>query len=194
MNTFRHIADQGVHEGHIWDLVVGEFESPTGERFTRDIVRSPGSVGIVPLFFDAEGVPSVVLVEQYRASFDEHIIEIPAGMRDIPGEDVRATAHRELREEVGLVATDLTELFVLRPSPGMSDATTHIFLARNCEHTDKDLQGVEEQSMQQLHLRLDTALDYVHGGRITDAKTVVGLLLTDRLVASGDVGLSPRSP
>ncbi len=55
-----------VHEGHVWRVVVAEFEGPDGTRFRRDIVRSPGAVAVVPLVFDAEGNPSVVLVEQYR--------------------------------------------------------------------------------------------------------------------------------
>ena len=40
---------------------MAEFEAPDGESFERDIVRSPGAVGVVPLVFDAEGLPSVVL-------------------------------------------------------------------------------------------------------------------------------------
>ena len=36
--------------------------------------------------FDAEGNPSVVLVRQYRPPYDDIVLEIPAGMRDIAGE------------------------------------------------------------------------------------------------------------
>ena len=41
--------------GHVWRVVVAEFEAPDGERFHRDIVRSPGAVGVVPLIFDRRG-------------------------------------------------------------------------------------------------------------------------------------------
>ena len=59
---------------------------PTARTFRRDIVRSPGAVGVVPLVFDAEGEPSVVLVSQYRPPYERAVIEIPAGMRDVAGE------------------------------------------------------------------------------------------------------------
>jgi len=99
---FRRIADREIYQGHIWRVVVGEFEDPSGEHFERDIVRSPGAVAAVPLIFDAEGQPSVVLVAQYRAAYEREIIEIPAGMRDVDGEPPEETARRELAEEVGL--------------------------------------------------------------------------------------------
>ena len=83
---FRHLGDRQVHEGHIWRVVVADFESPDGRRFQRDIVRSPGAVAAVPLVFDAEGNPSVVLVRQYRPAYDRELLEIPAGMRDVAGE------------------------------------------------------------------------------------------------------------
>ena len=78
------------------------FEAPDGRAFERDIVRSPGAVAVVPLLFDAEGMPSVVLVRQYRPPFDRYVLEIPAGMRDVPDEPPELTADRELVEEAGL--------------------------------------------------------------------------------------------
>jgi hypothetical protein len=45
---FRRVDEQLVHQGHIWHVVQAEFESPVGERFRRDIVRSPGAVAAVP--------------------------------------------------------------------------------------------------------------------------------------------------
>ena len=56
----------------------------------------------MPLVFDAEGNPSVVLVEQYRPPYERAILEIPAGMRDVDGEPTEETARRELVEEAGL--------------------------------------------------------------------------------------------
>ena len=102
MSGFRRISERTIHEGHVWDLAVVEFEAPDGSSFTRDIVRSPGAVGVLPLVFDAEGNPSVVLVSQYRPPYERSIIEMPAGMRDIDGEDTAEVARRELIEEAGL--------------------------------------------------------------------------------------------
>ena len=70
--AFRRLSESIIHEGHVWNLAVAEFSAPDGSRFTRDIVRSPGAVGVVPLVFDAEGNPSVVLVSQYRPPLRAH--------------------------------------------------------------------------------------------------------------------------
>lgn len=182
MSAFRRIGDDPVHRGHIWDVVVAEFEAPGGEHFRRDIVRSPGSVGVVPLVFDAEGVPSVVLVRQYRPPFEREIVEIPAGMRDVPGEDPADTGRRELVEEAGLDTDQITHLVDMLPSPGMTDSVCTIFLATECTPVEHDRQGPEEQHMELLHVPLDEALEMIDRGEITDAKTVCGLLATDRRI------------
>lgn len=175
MAEFAHLSDREVHRGHVWTVVVGTFSSPDGTVFERDIVRSPGAVGIVPVLHDPEGRPSVVLVRQYRPSCGFELIEIPAGMRDVPGEATEATAHRELAEEVGLSARAMTRIARFHPSPGMTDSTTEIFLATGCEPIARDLQGPEEEHMTELHLPLFDALALIDDGTITDAKTVIGL-------------------
>ena len=182
MNSFRHLGDEAVHQGYLWHVVVADFEAPDGERFRRDIVRSPGSVGVVPLVFDAEGVASVVLVRQYRPPYERDIIEIPAGMRDVPGEDPAETGRRELVEEAGLAAGEISHLVDVLPSPGMTDSVCSVYLATECTPVDHDRHGPEEHHMEVLHIPLDEALAMIDRGEIGDAKTVCGLLATDRRI------------
>ncbi len=183
---FRKVSEQLVHQGYVWHVATADYESPDGELFTRDIVRSPGAVGVLPVVFDAEGNPSVVLVAQYRPPYEEVVIEIPAGMRDIEGEDTAEVARRELIEEAGLLAGELVQLIEMYPSPGMTDSVTSIYLATNCTSTATDRQGPEEAHMEILHLPLLDALAMVDSGEIRDAKTVTALLLTDRRLRSAD--------
>ncbi|QRN79508.1 MAG: NUDIX hydrolase [Nocardiopsis sp. BM-2018] len=183
---FEHIADSPVHAGRVWDVVVAEFRAPDGASFLRDVVRSGGAVAIVPLVFDPEGNASVVLVEQYRGPYDQLVIEIPAGMRDVPGEPLDETARRELREEVGLVAAEVVHLLDLYPSPGMTDQVTTVFLATGCQAVERAVQGPEEAYSTVLHLPLADALEMIDDGRIRDAKTVAGLLSTDRTLRRAD--------
>lgn len=182
MTSFRHLGDEPVHQGHIWHVVVADFEAPDDTRFRRDIVRSPGSVGVVPLVFDPEGVASVVLVRQYRPAYEREIVEIPAGMRDVPGEDPAETGRRELIEEAGLAAGAIDHLLDMLPSPGMTDSVCSIYLATECVPVDHDRHGPEEDHMEVLHLPLDEALAMIDRGEITDGKTVCGLLATDRRI------------
>ena len=97
--NFRHLGDREVHQGYHWRVVVADFEDPDGQSFQRDVVRSLGAVAAVPLLFDAEGNPSVVLVEQWRPTYDRAILEIPAGMRDVAGRTGRD--HRPARARRG---------------------------------------------------------------------------------------------
>ena len=186
MTGFRRISERTIHEGHVWDLAVVEFEAPDGSSFTRDIVRSPGAVGVLPLVFDAEGNPSVVLVSQYRPPYERAIIEMPAGMRDVEGEDTSEVARRELIEEAGLQAGQLDLLTEILPSPGMTESVTTLYLATDCTPVPHDRHGPEEEHMDVLHIPLVEALAMVERGEIADAKSVVALLLTDRRLRASD--------
>ena len=172
-----------MHQGYVWSVAVADFVDPDGGVFTRDIVRSPGAVGVLPLVFDAEGNPSVVLVSQYRPPHERNVIEIPAGMRDVVGEAPIEVARRELIEEAGLSAGHLALLTEILPSPGMTDSVTSIFLATDCTAVDFDRQGPEEDHMELLHLPLADAIAMVLRGDIADAKTVIALLLAERQLA-----------
>ena len=183
---FRHLGDRKVHQGHVWHVAVAEFEAPDGSTFQRDIVRSPGAVGVVPVVFDAEGQASVVLVSQYRPPYERAIIEIPAGMRDVEGEPAEDTGRRELVEEAGLRAGEMVHLLDMLPSPGMTDSVCSVFLATGCEPVAHDRQGPEEELMEVLHVTLDDALEMITRGEIADAKTVCGLLCAHRRLTDRD--------
>ncbi|HSL73497.1 MAG TPA: NUDIX hydrolase [Ilumatobacteraceae bacterium] len=183
---FRRLSERVVHEGYVWSLALAEFAAPDGSTFTRDIVRSPGAVGVLPLVFDAEGNPSVVLVSQYRPPYERDVLEIPAGMRDVDGEDTAQVARRELIEEAGLDAGRLDLLTEILPSPGMTDSVTTLYLATECTPVPHDRQGPEEAHMQVLHLPLVEAVAMVERGEIVDAKSVVAVLLTERRLRNSD--------
>jgi ADP-ribose pyrophosphatase len=196
---FRHLGERVVHEGYIWKVVVADYAGPDGAAFQRDVVRSPGAVGVVPLLRthgadsgDAPAGPldgwSVVLVRQFRAAIGAEVVEIPAGMRDVAGEPPADTARRELIEEVGYDADELHPLTAFHSSVGMTDSTTHVFAAVGLRHVGDDRKGPEEAAMTTLVVPLGEAIDQVASGAITDAKTVIGLLLTERWL----VGRSPR--
>lgn len=181
MTEFRHLGDRLVHQGSIWHVVVASFESPDGERFERDIVRSPGAVAAVPIVFGNDGgEPEVVLVAQYRPPYDRVILEIPAGMRDVAGEPTSETAKRELIEEVGLDAGNFELLIEMYPSPGMTDSVTTIYLATDCQPADRAPDGPEEHSAEVVTMSLSEAATLVQRGRISDAKSVAGILLAER--------------
>lgn len=177
---FRRLGETEVHRGYIWRVALAEFEAPDGTRFERDIVRSPGAVAVVPLRIGDDGVPWVRLVTQYRPPYEAELVEIPAGMRDVPGEPTEETGRRELIEEAGLEADAMEHLIDMYPSPGMTDSVCTIYLATGCTPVDRRLHGPEEQHSAVLDVPLAEALEMIDSGRIRDAKSVIGLLVTDR--------------
>lgn len=184
MTSFSHRGDDLVYSGYIWNVVSGTFVDPQGQEFTRDIVRSPGAVAVVPIFWDEHGATHVVLVRQYRAAFDAAIIEIPAGMRDVPDEIPEETARRELIEECGYSAGTLHLLHEFFPSPGMTDAVLHVYLATDLSVVERRTHGPEEDHMEVLTMSLDQAVEMVVSGEINDAKATIGLLLAERHLAA----------
>lgn len=175
--SFSIDAEESVHSWYVFGLVRRTVVAPSGERFERTYLSTPGAVGIVAV--TDEG--SVLLVRQYRATLHESILEIPAGMRDKPGEAAEVTAERELHEETGFTARSLTRLGSIISSPGVTDSIVEIHLAEGLTRGAPVPHGPEEQEMELLEVPFEIALSMVDDGRITDSKTVAGLLLTARL-------------
>lgn len=172
--SFGQLDESLVHQGAVISLAIGRFAGPGGERFTREVVRHPGAVSVVPLHDDG----TVVLVRQYRAPLDRFLLEIPAGKRDVPGEPPEVTAGRELEEEVGLRAGQLVKLAEFHNSPGFCDEHSHVYLGTGLEAVPSSAHSVEEEHLSVEQVALDDVGAMIADGRITDAKTIIGLSLT----------------
>ncbi|HEY5111864.1 MAG TPA: NUDIX hydrolase, partial [Acidimicrobiales bacterium] len=85
-------------------------------------------------------------IRQYRATFDEVLMEIPAGTRDVPGEPTLETAQRELLEEMGCRAKKWTLLGKFMNSPGWSSQVMTIYEARDLTISERQPAGPEERS------------------------------------------------
>lgn len=173
---FRKISEELIHQGFVISVTNARFEGPGGVVMDRDVVHHPGAVSVVPVHADG----TVVLVRQFRSALEEMLLEIPAGKRDVAGEPPEVTARRELAEEVGLIAADLVPLIVLKHSPGFCDEQNHIFLATGLTECERSLDGPEEEAMTIERVPLDDVFDLIATGALTDAKSVVGLLLAHR--------------
>lgn len=167
-----------VHDWNYAKLVTRSVTSPHGLEFSRTYVDSPGAVGVVAVTDDDE----IVLVDQYRATIDDWLVEIPAGMRDKAGEPTAETARRELEEETGYRASDWTPLGVMLSTPGVSSGWVELFLARGLEHVGATPDGPEEDVMSVLRVPFAEAVRMCMESEITDSKSVVGILRAARLL------------
>lgn len=158
---------------------VATVRTPSGTEIERVVVVHPGAVAVVPLYGD-----DIVLIAQYRAPVDAVVVEIPAGKLDKEGEDRRAAAVRELAEETGYVAHDLIHLTDLRTGVGFTNEEITIYLAPDVTPGQAQPVGAEEIEAQIFTMPFDEAVEQVARGSITDAKTVAGILLVERIRGS----------
>lgn len=183
MRQFTRISTEEIHPWAMYSLVHAVIEAPSGEQFHRTFVDSPGAVGVVAISADEK----VVLVTQYRAAIGDVLTEIPAGLRDVPGEEPLITAQRELAEEAGLQASEWQWLGRIASAPGVTNSTVEIFLARGLAEVPREPHGPEEDHMTITYVPLSEAVEEVVRGRLSDSKTCVGLLLADRVLRVEDV-------
>ena len=150
---------------------------PDGQVQCRDMVVHPGAVAVVAL----NDARQVLLVRQYRHPVAEQLWELPAGLRDVPGEPAVETARRELHEEAGYQAAYWQALADAYTSPGFSTELVRFFLARQLTQVPaaERVVLVEEEA----HLEVGWhSLDYVIS-QVLDGKLRNGLLATGVLAA-----------
>ena len=157
-----------VWSGRVFDLNVEETTLPDGRKTAIEVIRHPGSSGIVPI----DESRSVILIRQFRPAIAGFIWEIPAGtMR--PGEDPLECARRELQEECGLLAQKFEKLGDILVAPGYSDERIHLFMATELTSCDRNLD--EDEFLTTHPFPYNQVMEMIEKGEIEDAMTIVGL-------------------
>jgi ADP-ribose pyrophosphatase len=169
------MASEEVFSGKLLHVRRDTVRLPDGKEATREFVTHPGAVIMI-----AELPNGKLLFErQFRYPLDRVFLELPAG-KIHPGEDTLLTAQRELQEETGYVAHDWHYLGVIHPCIGYSDERIEIFFARGLTHVGHALDDGEFLEVHELGLA--EAIEAVRDGRLTDGKSVAGLLWAERVL------------
>lgn len=151
-----------IYSGRVMALRSDRVVMPGGRVATREILEHPGAVAVVAV--DESG--RVRMLHQYRHAVRRRLWELPAGLLDVAGEDPAVTADRELTEEAGLSARDWSVLLDVVPSPGFSDESVRIFLARDLvEKPRPDLGDDEEADLELRWIPIAEALGMCSPGR-----------------------------
>ena len=185
-------ASEVVWSGRIVDMIKDHVIVVEGQDpVVREYTRHPGAVAVVVLRGESGG-EEILLERQYRHPVKAELWEIPAGLLDIPGEDPRLAAERELAEEADLVADRWDVLVDYFTSPGGSIEPLRIFLARELRDADEAFEREDEEAtMEYAWVSLDDALTMVLDGRLHNPSAVIGVLATHAARARGWAGLRP---
>jgi ADP-ribose pyrophosphatase len=171
--TVEVVSSETAFAGAVWDIRADTFRYGDDE-LTRQYIAHPGAAAVVAL----DDQERVLLIQQYRHPIGERDWEIPAGLLDVPGEEPRAAAERELAEEADLRAEHWQPLSAVHLTPGSSSELIHLFLATGLSATEEAFaRDAEEADMRVEWVPLDEAVRAVHEGRFRNATTGMALLL-----------------
>jgi ADP-ribose diphosphatase len=173
--TEHTLSSEAIYDGKLLHVRRDKVRLPDGGVADREYIRHPGAVCIIAVLDNGE----LVMERQFRYPLGRDMIELPAGKID-PGEPPLETAQRELLEETGYAATDWRHLGTMHLAIGYSDEHIEIFLARGL--TQKQAKLDDEEFLEIFTLPVVKAMQWVREGRITDAKTLSGLLWADKVL------------
>jgi len=191
----RRVAGSEIaFHGVIWDIVAEDVDlgGADGESrvVRREFVRHPGAVVVIALDDDDR----VLLQRQYRHPVRRDLWEPPAGLLDIPAEDARDAAARELAEEADLVAQRWEVLVDSYQRHSGRDDAIREFLApgfSDVPHADRFEREDEERDMLARWVPLSEAVELVLGGAVHNPSTIVGVLAAAAARAAGWTTLRP---
>lgn len=162
----KTLSEEKIFAGRVISLYHQKVELPNGKTSTREIVKHPGAVAVIPITDEGK----IVLVEQYRKAMERSILEIPAGKLEA-GEEPLITAKRELEEETGYEASEWTHIQSFYTSPGFADEYIHVFVATGLKKLENSAELDEDEFVEIFELTLDECLTELQKGSIHDAKT-----------------------
>jgi ADP-ribose pyrophosphatase len=163
-----------------WRVRVETFRLDDGTLYERGAIEHPGAVVLAPLVVGDDGIPALLMLRQYRPALGRTILELPAGTRE-PDEPWLSCAQRELREETGFRAAEMTPLGEVWPAPGLTNERMALFLAQDLIPDPLPMDIDEEITVETWPL--DELVAMAIDGRLEDAKSVIAVLRTSHLLS-----------
>ena len=143
----------------MWDQQIRKF----------DIIKHNGAVSILAL-----ENKDVVMIEQYRPSIEDYILEIPAGTIE-KNEKIKQCAIRELEEETCYKAKNIIHMISYYSSIGYSTELIHCYVATGIYKNSNKL-FTSDEIINIKKIRFKTLLEMIQTNRIKDSKTIRAIL------------------
>ena len=161
--------------GTIFNVDRDRIQEPDGSEIVREVVRHPGGAGGLPLFEDG----TVALVRQYRHPAGRDLLEIPAGRME-PGETPELCAAREIEQEIGYRPGRIEKIAEFFSTPGFCEERLFVYLATRLLPAQQNLD--HDEFVEVVRIPLADAILMANRGDIEDSKTLVALLMADRMI------------
>jgi ADP-ribose pyrophosphatase len=175
-----------IHAGRVWNVASETFEY-NDRPIVRELIDHPGAVAVLAL----DDEERVLLIRQYRHAIHARVWEIPAGLLDMHGEPPLTAAQRELGEEADLAAERWNVLADFQNSPGGSDETIRVYLARGISTLPAFARHDEEADIETRWVPLDEVVDAVLDRRVQSPSLVIGALAANAARSRGWDRLAP---
>ncbi len=169
LNKEITVKSEKIFEGKIINLRVDTVELENQKYSKREIVEHKSASAIIAVNEKNE----LLLIRQYRKAVEDFLYEIPAGITNIAEEPIEC-ALRELEEETGYVAETIKLVYEFYTSPGFCNEKIYLFKAENLKYTSTKFD--EDEFIETIPVSREEAKKLIETGRITDGKTLVGML------------------
>ena len=153
-----------------------QFSNGIKVSYERLVGSDNGAVLIVPMLDDN----TVLLIREYAAGVHRYELALPKGKIE-PNEPLLEAANREIMEEVGYGAKDLSHLTSLTVAPGYLSHQTHIVLAENLYK--QKCEGDEPEEMEVVPWEMDRLPELFSLEECTEARSIAALFMVRELMA-----------
>jgi len=170
----KKLRSQLKFKGKIIEVHHDDILLPNGEESLREIVKHPGGVCIAAQNENGD----FLVVEQFRYTFNTILLEFTAGKLE-PNENPLDAANRELIEETGYEAIEMTSLGLLYPSPGYLGEIIHLYYAPKTKFVGQKLDHHEFLNVKTY--TLDQLIDLVMKDELRDSKTIALIMKLSQL-------------
>ena len=175
----HRVSQQELLRGNFLHAFRDTVRLPNQGLATREYVVHPGAVMVIPLLETPDGL-RLELERQYRYPIGQVMIEFPAGKLDA-GEDPFLCAQRELLEETGYTARRWARAGVLHPVIAYSTEVIEIWFAKDLTLGERQLDS--EEFLDVFTATPSDLMAWCRDGKVTDAKTLTGLLWLQNMLA-----------
>ena len=166
------LANREVAKSRLVTVEEVDLKFSNGELRTYEKIKGAGrgAVLIVPMLDDK----TLILIREYCAGTHSYELGFPKGLID-PGEQPIEAANRELQEEIGMAASNLSFMRKVSMAPAFFNAQMDLFLATNLYSSQ--LEGDEPEPLEIVHWPISDYKNLLSQPDFTEARSISALML-----------------